>query len=67
VTKNTSYSFSWAFQPRFEESVDEDVDFWERYKDFKGKSLAVARIFNINVTDTIVGGASECLPCPEVS
>lgn len=27
----------------------------------------MAKVFNINVTNTIDGGASSCLPCPQVS
>lgn len=29
--------------------------------------MDMAKIYNINVTNTIGGGASSCLPCPKVA
>ncbi|XP_063598992.1 endosome/lysosome-associated apoptosis and autophagy regulator family member 2-like isoform X2 [Penaeus indicus] len=61
VTRNDSYTFSWAFQ-----KVS-----WEKSY-LKSSTLRMyetdmAKVFNINVTNTIDGGASSCLPCPQVS
>lgn len=54
--QNDSYTFSWAFeklqlgQMRDNIGIDDDV----------------AKIFSINVTNTIDGGAAFCLPCHQV-
>ncbi|CAL4108298.1 unnamed protein product [Meganyctiphanes norvegica] len=59
ITRNDSYTFSWAFQ-----KVS-----WEKSYLKPGSSRKyesdMAKIFNINVTNTIDGGASSCLPCPQ--
>ncbi|KAK8754670.1 hypothetical protein OTU49_017530, partial [Cherax quadricarinatus] len=59
VTRNDSYTFSWSFQ-----KVS-----WEKSY-LKSGSLRMfetdmAKVYNINVTNTIDGGASSCLPCPQ--
>ncbi|KAK7063026.1 hypothetical protein SK128_018005 [Halocaridina rubra] len=59
VTRNDSYTFSWAFQ-----KVS-----WEKSYMRSGFSRTfdtdMAKVYNINVTNTIDGGASTCLPCPQ--
>ncbi|XP_059468673.1 endosome/lysosome-associated apoptosis and autophagy regulator family member 2-like isoform X2 [Neocloeon triangulifer] len=54
VYTNDSYTFSWAFQ----KASLSDFDILSNLLD-----ADVARIFSINVTNTIDGGASVCLPC----
>ncbi|CAB3379879.1 Hypothetical predicted protein [Cloeon dipterum] len=54
VYANDSYTFSWAFQ----KASLTDYDVFSNLLD-----TDVARIFSINVTNTIDGGASVCLAC----
>lgn len=55
VTQNASYTFSWAFQKlNFEDTALSD-----NIED------DVAMIYDIIVTNTVSGGASECQPCPQ--
>ncbi|KAB7497174.1 hypothetical protein Anas_02860 [Armadillidium nasatum] len=59
VTRNDSYTFSWAFQKvSWEKS-------YLRSTTSRMFDSDMAKIFNINVTNTIDGGASSCLPCPQ--
>ncbi|XP_049781740.1 endosome/lysosome-associated apoptosis and autophagy regulator family member 2-like [Schistocerca cancellata] len=53
LMQNDSYTFSWAFQKL---PLDEDSN-EEMLED------DIAKIYSINVTNTIDGGASTCLPC----
>ncbi|CAG0913583.1 unnamed protein product [Notodromas monacha] len=63
--ENLNFSFSWAFQLRYDDA-DVLANLKNPANDYDGKKLAVVRIFSINVTDTLVGGAAECIPCPEI-
>ena len=61
VTQNGSYTFNWAFQKQT----------WSQELPYNGLRMRildadVARIYSINVTNTMEGGASECLPCAQV-
>ncbi|XP_042213922.1 endosome/lysosome-associated apoptosis and autophagy regulator family member 2-like isoform X1 [Homarus americanus] len=59
ITRNDTYTFSWAFQKvAWEKSYLKK----ESSRMFEGD---MAKVFNINVTNTIDGGASSCLPCPQ--
>ncbi|KAK3864258.1 hypothetical protein Pcinc_028364 [Petrolisthes cinctipes] len=59
VTRNDSYTFSWAFQKvSWEKS-------YQKTGSFRLFESDMAKVFNINVTKTIDGGASSCLPCPQ--
>ncbi|CAG2067079.1 unnamed protein product, partial [Timema podura] len=51
--QNDSYTFSWAFQKLKlgQDPMDAELD------------DDVAKIFSINITNTIDGGAAVCLPC----
>ena len=55
IMMNDSYTFSWAFQK-----------LGQGNSKFKFED-DVAKIFSINVTNTIDGGAAMCLPCHQVS
>lgn len=59
VTRNDSYTFSWAFQ---KVSWDKSYKKQGLLRMFKAD---MAKVFSINVTNTIDGGASSCLPCPQ--
>jgi hypothetical protein len=54
---NDSYTFSWAFQKLQLGLSNHNIKVGDD----------VARIFSINVTNTIDGGAAMCLPCHQVS
>jgi hypothetical protein len=54
---NDSYTFSWAFQK---------LQLGQSNRSIKVVD-DVAKIFSINVTNTIDGGAAMCLPCHQVS
>jgi hypothetical protein len=54
---NDSYTFSWAFQK---------LQLGQSNRSIKVLN-DVAKIFSINVTNTIDGGAAMCLPCHQVS
>ncbi|XP_050739422.1 endosome/lysosome-associated apoptosis and autophagy regulator family member 2-like isoform X2 [Eriocheir sinensis] len=58
ITRNDSYSFSWLFQkvPWEKSSIKPSLSLRRFETD-------VAKIFNINVSNTVEGGASNCLPC----
>jgi PKD repeat protein len=59
ITKAHGTTFNWAFQKTsWEESFAME-------KQSKMYTNDVAKIYAINVTNTINGGAFECLPCPE--
>ena len=61
ITRNTSYTFSWVFQK---------MDWDEALTVLASSRLYdrdMVRIYSINVTNTIDGGAASCLPCPKVS
>ncbi|XP_047735692.1 endosome/lysosome-associated apoptosis and autophagy regulator 1-like, partial [Hyalella azteca] len=60
VRRNDSFTFSWAFQKVSWEKSYLRPSSSRRYEG------DVAKIFNINVTNTVDGGASTCLPCPQV-
>nr|CAD7428449.1 unnamed protein product [Timema monikensis] len=53
IMQNDSYTFSWAFQKLKlgQDPMDAELD------------DDVAKIFSINITNTIDGGAAVCLPC----
>jgi hypothetical protein len=55
---NDSYTFSWAFQK---------LQLGQGINRIKFEDDDVAKIFSINVTNTIDGGAAMCLPCHQVS
>lgn len=58
ITRNDSYSFSWSFQKvPWEESSIKPRGSLRLFE------TDVAKIFNINVSNTVEGGASSCLPC----
>ncbi|XP_047736368.1 endosome/lysosome-associated apoptosis and autophagy regulator family member 2 [Hyalella azteca] len=59
VRRNDSFTFSWAFQKVSWEKSYLRPSSSRRYEG------DVAKIFNINVTNTVDGGASTCLPCPQ--
>ncbi|XP_066943846.1 endosome/lysosome-associated apoptosis and autophagy regulator family member 2-like isoform X1 [Macrobrachium rosenbergii] len=59
VTRNDSYTFSWAFlKVSWEKS-------YMRLGSSRLYETDMAKIFSINVTNTIDGGASTCIPCPQ--
>ena len=51
--------FSWAFQ-KMNWDDDQSVDYSTRYE----LSGDVAKIYSVNVTNTIDGGATQCKTCP---
>jgi hypothetical protein len=57
VMLNDSYTFSWAFQKLQLGQINRSIKVIDD----------VAKIFSINVTNTIDGGAAMCLPCHQVS
>ncbi|KAG8225691.1 hypothetical protein J437_LFUL001723 [Ladona fulva] len=61
VMQNDTYTFSWAFQ-----KLQYDQNYFERdtmdLMDSKYED-DVAKIFSINITNTVDGGAGNCLPC----
>ena len=60
ITHNTSYTFSWVFQK---------LGWDETLTAMAGGRLYdrdMVRIYSINVSNTIDGGAASCLPCPKV-
>ncbi|XP_077995582.1 endosome/lysosome-associated apoptosis and autophagy regulator family member 2-like [Glandiceps talaboti] len=57
VTKSGPRTFSWAFEKIANEDYDEKRES-SRYNE------DMAKIYSINVTNTIDGGASSCKPCP---
>jgi hypothetical protein len=57
IMMNDSYTFSWAFQKLQLGQGNDKIKFEDD----------VAKIFSINVTNTIDGGAATCLPCHQVS
>jgi hypothetical protein len=54
---NDTYTFSWAFQK---------LQLGQSNRNIKLED-DVAKIYSINVTNTIDGGADMCLPCHQVS
>lgn len=61
IHQNASYTFNWAFQKQT----------WAPEQPYGGVAMRlldtdVARIYSINVTNTVEGGASQCLPCAQV-
>lgn len=58
IVLNDTYIFSWAFQRQsYEENKTKGY--------YNSNSKNIAKIYEITVTNTVDGGASECLPCPE--
>ncbi|KAG1703654.1 Small G protein signaling modulator 3 [Nymphon striatum] len=62
VVKNDSYTFSWSFR---KVPDDKNYGFISDKTDFKMYENDFAKIYVINVTDTVDGGASSCLSCPK--
>ena len=59
IFTNESVTFTWAFQPDdFGFQDYEDPDNLARLEN-------VARLYNVQVTNTLSGGATQCLKCPE--
>jgi hypothetical protein len=54
---NDSYTFNWAFQKSQLGQSNSKIKLEDD----------VAKIFSIDVTNTIDGGAAVCLPCHQVS
>jgi hypothetical protein len=61
ILQNDSYTFSWAFQ---KVPLGERITEWERLNEALHNDEA--RIYSINVSNTIDGGATMCLPCHQV-
>ncbi|XP_037070770.1 endosome/lysosome-associated apoptosis and autophagy regulator family member 2-like [Pollicipes pollicipes] len=59
ITRNTSYTFSWVFQKM---SWDEALSALASSRLY---DRDMVRIYSINVTNTMDGGAASCLPCPK--
>ena len=67
VVRNDTYNYSWAFQKLAWDSSsstdglirDDNTDTWSRGS---LDSENIVRIFNINVTNSIDGGAKSCIP-----
>ncbi|XP_043246470.1 endosome/lysosome-associated apoptosis and autophagy regulator family member 2-like isoform X2 [Amphibalanus amphitrite] len=59
ITHNTSYTFSWVFQKM---GWDEAMTVLSSSRLY---DRDMVRIYSINVTNTIDGGAASCLPCPQ--
>ncbi|XP_023228240.1 UPF0577 protein KIAA1324-like, partial [Centruroides sculpturatus] len=56
IVLNDTYIFNWAFQRQSYEEIK---------KHSNSDSKNIAKIYEITVTNTVDGGASECLPCPQ--
>ena len=63
VPQNGSYTFNWAFQ---KQAWTQD-DIRGGPKRMRVFDSDVARLYSINVTSTMEGGASVCLPCAQGS
>ncbi|XP_074646985.1 endosome/lysosome-associated apoptosis and autophagy regulator family member 2-like [Tubulanus polymorphus] len=60
ITKNSPVTFSWAFQKMSWDDLENSSN--QRSTLYTND---VAKIYSINVTNTLNGGASECMKCPE--
>lgn len=58
MSKTEGVTFSWAFQKIAWD--DDDTDYSNRF-DLAGDT---ARIYSVNVTNTLEGGATQCKNCP---
>jgi hypothetical protein len=71
VASNAPITFSWAFQPAPYDDGSMDGQVTPRPGD-QGQPKAenagldnTAIIYSIKVTNTLMGGATQCLPCPQ--
>lgn len=60
ITINDSYIFSWAFQRSGSDGTTSKNNRRRQPEDS-------AIIYDIQVTNTVKGGAEKCMPCPEGS
>ncbi len=61
ISKSEPVSFSWAFQ---KVGWEEDVDPSKDYSNSFNLVGDIAKIYSINVTNTLDGGAVTCKQCP---
>ncbi|CAG0879037.1 unnamed protein product [Darwinula stevensoni] len=66
VYRNDSYIFRWVFhRVSWGDTSVDATNGWKRFAEPPQHwGSVIARIYTINVTNTIDGGASNCLPCP---
>ena len=60
MTKSEGVVFSWAFQKMDWDDDDQSTDYSSRFE-LAGDT---AKIYSVNVTNTIDGGATQCKNCP---
>jgi len=71
ILKNDSYSFSWAFQKVAWDALNSEGNLRDDWNDPMAWSRGtiddqtVVNIYNINVTNSLDGGASSCVQCQD--